>query len=155
MKYHTNPYYKNARFSPKPLWVWNAFTPVKITWALQRYDVELKGIFKKPTGLLKPSSLPNKRFLVKSQKIHIYVCTIICQMQHENAMSPNTKTQCRLWDTEDFTKKYTSITAQKMKFSIKDFFSKCDQIRSFLRIWSHLLKKSLMENFTFCAVHIQ
>ena len=43
-------------------------------------------------------------------------------------------------------------TAQKMKFSIKDFFSKCDQIRSFLRIWSHLLKKSLMENFIFCAV---
>ena len=40
----------------------------------------------------------------------------------------------------------------KMKFSIKDYFSKCDQIRSFLRIWSHLLKKSLMENFGFCAV---
>ena len=39
-----------------------------------------------------------------------------------------------------------------MKFSIKDFLSKCDQIRSFLRIWSHLLKKSLMENFIFCAV---
>ena len=39
-----------------------------------------------------------------------------------------------------------------MKFSIRDFFSKCDQIRSFLRIWSHLLKKSLMENFIFCAV---
>ena len=34
-----------------------------------------------------------------------------------------------------------SYTAQKMKFSIQDFFSKCDQIRSFLRIWSHLLKK--------------
>ena len=44
------------------------------------------------------------------------------------------------------------ITTQKMKFSIKDFFSKCDEIRSFLRIWSHLLKKSLMENFIFCAV---
>ena len=39
-----------------------------------------------------------------------------------------------------------------MKFSIKDFFSKCDQIRWRLRIWSHLLKKSLMENFTFYAV---
>ena len=37
-----------------------------------------------------------------------------------------------------------------MKFSIKDFFSKCDQIRRKLRIWSHLLKKSL--NFIFCAV---
>ena len=43
-------------------------------------------------------------------------------------------------------------SAQKVKFSIKDFFNKCDQIRSFLRIWSHLLKKSLMENFIFCAV---
>ena len=39
-----------------------------------------------------------------------------------------------------------------MKFSTKDFFNKCDQIRSFLRIWSHLQKKSLMENFFFCAV---
>ena len=42
--------------------------------------------------------------------------------------------------------------AQKVKFSIKDFFSKCDQIRTKLRIWSHSLKKSLMENFIFCAV---
>ena len=41
------------------------------------------------------------------------------------------------------------ITARKMKFSIKDFFSKCDQIHSFLRIWSHLLKRSLMENVIF------
>ena len=43
-------------------------------------------------------------------------------------------------------------TAQKMKFSIKDPFSKCDQIHRKLQIWSHLLKKSLMENFIFCAV---
>ena len=42
-------------------------------------------------------------------------------------------------------------TAQKMKFSIKDFFSKCDQILRKLRIWSHLLKKSLMEKLIFCA----
>ena len=40
----------------------------------------------------------------------------------------------------------------KMKLSIKNLFSKCDQFRSFLQIWSHLLKKSLMENFVFCAV---
>ena len=38
---------------------------------------------------------------------------------------------------------------KKEKFSIKEFFSKCDQIRIFLRIWSHLLKKSLMEKFIF------
>ena len=35
---------------------------------------------------------------------------------------------------------YRRLTAQKTKFSIKDFFSKCE-----------LLKKSLMENLIFCA----
>ena len=39
-----------------------------------------------------------------------------------------------------------------MKFSIKDFASKSDQIRSSLRIWSYLLKKSLKENFNFYVV---
>ena len=48
-----------------------------------------------------------------------------------------------------------TFTAQKMKFSIKDSSSKCDQIHSFLRIWSHLLEKSLLENFNFCAVIYQ
>ena len=41
-----------------------------------------------------------------------------------------------------------------MKFSIKDFFSKCDQIHRKQWIWSHLLKKSLMENFIFCGVNV-
>ena len=35
---------------------------------------------------------------------------------------------------------------------MRDFFSKCDQIHRKLRIWLHLLKKSLIENFIFCAV---
>ena len=35
-----------------------------------------------------------------------------------------------------------------------DFFSKCDHIRSFLKICSHLLKKSVMENSIFSAVKI-
>ena len=39
-----------------------------------------------------------------------------------------------------------------MKFYIKDFFGKCDQIRRKLRIWSYLLKKSLMNNLISCAV---
>ena len=72
---------------------------------------------------------------------------------------------------------HTEFTAQKMKFPIQYFFSKCEQIRSFLerktsffvqckfsvywntllilsflRICSYLPKKSLMENFIFCAV---
>ena len=41
-------------------------------------------------------------------------------------------------------------TVQKMKFSIKDFFSKYDQIY-FQQIWSHLLKEILIENFIFCV----
>ena len=40
----------------------------------------------------------------------------------------------------------------KNEVSIKDFFSKCDQIRRILRIWSHFLKKSLTENF--CTVSL-
>ena len=45
-----------------------------------------------------------------------------------------------------------TFSAQKMKFSIKDFFGKCDEIRRKLQIWSHLLKESLMENFILCAM---
>ena len=45
-----------------------------------------------------------------------------------------------------------SFTAQKMKLSITNFFTKGDRIRRKIWIWSHLLKKSLMENFVFCAL---
>ena len=47
---------------------------------------------------------------------------------------------------------FAMVTVQKKKFSIKDFFSKCDKIRRRLRIWSRLPKKSLMGNLIFCAV---
>ena len=55
-------------------------------------------------------------------------------------------------------------TAQKMKFSIIDFFCKSEQIRTYIPtfrpnvgknvlIWSDLLKKTLMGNFNFlCSV---
>ena len=48
------------------------------------------------------------------------------------------------------------LLVHKNKAFIKDFFSKCDQIRRswrFLQIWSHLLKTSLMESFVFCPVY--
>ena len=54
----------------------------------------------------------------------------------------------------DLPKFYCVSTAQKMKFSITDFFSKCNQIRRKLQIWSHLLKKPVMENFIFCVVSV-
>ena len=55
------------------------------------------------------------------------------------------------FSTEKFVDK-KFFTTQKMKFSIKGFFTKCDQIHSLLWVWSHLPKKSLMENFISCAV---
>ena len=42
--------------------------------------------------------------------------------------------------------KYWDVTLHKKKFSIKDFCSKCDPIRT------NLLKKPLMKNFIFCEV---
>ena len=51
--------------------------------------------------------------------------------------------------------KLITYTAKKEKFSIKGFLSKCDQIRSSLRIWSYVRKRSLMENFIFGAVMSQ
>ena len=56
-------------------------------------------------------------------------------------------------EMDNIRQEVISYTAQKMKFSMKDFFSKCDQIRSFLRIWSHLLKKILNGKLHFlCSV---
>ena len=49
-----------------------------------------------------------------------------------------------------------SITTQKVKFSLKDFFSKCEQIRKKkLPIYSYLLKKSLTGKFIFYAVSVK
>ena len=42
------------------------------------------------------------------------------------------------------------ITAQKMKFSIKNLFCKCEKTLN----GRNLLKKSLMENFIFCAANL-
>ena len=40
-------------------------------------------------------------------------------------------------------------TAEKMKFAIKYFFGKCDQVSTFLRIWKLLLKNILDEKVYF------
>ena len=42
-------------------------------------------------------------------------------------------------------------TLHRNKVSIKNFLSKCNQICSFMQVWSHFAEESLMENFNFCA----
>ena len=43
----------------------------------------------------------------------------------------------------------TAYITQKMIFSVKDFFIKCEQIRNFPQIWSHLLNEFLMKSYIF------
>ena len=54
----------------------------------------------------------------------------------------------QLYRDNQFSK---SVPLHKNEFFRYEF----DQIRSFLQIWSHLLKISLMENFIFCAVALK
>ena len=57
---------------------------------------------------------------------------------------------CRISECFKFNKNWKmklDTQDKKMKFSVGDFWSKCDQVRGKLRIWSYLLKKFLMENF--------
>ena len=60
------------------------------------------------------------------------------------------KYRCKGFNDPKVFIEYSNDTLhQKIKFSIKFFISKCDQICRKLQIWSHLLKKSSMENFVF------
>ena len=58
------------------------------------------------------------------------------------------------WKWNDFRASWVKLhsTTQKIKFSIKNFFSKDDQIHSLLQLWSHLLKKSSIEKIIFGVV---
>ena len=74
-----------------------------------------------------------------------------------NSMYWQVTVSCTCANFSNFKRRGKSIFLKKslhkkMKLSIKDFFSKWDQIRRKLHIWSHLLKKSLRENFIFCVV---
>ena len=48
-------------------------------------------------------------------------------------------------------KVFTELFLYCQKFSAKAFSNKYEQMCSFLRICTNLLKKSLIENFNFCA----
>ena len=50
------------------------------------------------------------------------------------------------------TSKTRKSAAKKVKFSVTGFFSKSEENHRTLQICSHMLKKSLMENFNFCVV---
>ena len=85
----------------------------------------------------------------KNSEYGHFLCIVRYIMKH-----PQNQWNTR-WLSHERSSNHSSSHCTKNNFSIKDFFSKCDQIRRKLQIWSHLLKKSLMENFIFCAVSIK
>ena len=77
-----------------------------------------------------------KQSTIFAKILHLRCLNVFASLTYTSEMSEGTKHAAK----------------KKLKFSINDFFSKCDQIRRYLRIWLHLLKNSLMENFIFCVV---
>ena len=99
---------------------------------------------KSKINLLLPFSLNSRSFITTSHTLFATSLSpypIICLSSSTGYYFTFSHSRARL-----------TYTAQKMKFCIKDFFSKFDQIRRKLRILSHVLNKSLMENFIFCAL---
>ena len=108
----------------------------------------MKSKNKMPTSSLVMQSLKEELNHLKNESLT--KTSIITSNAESHRVSiaelPSDPNQEKLGDSKHELISEKRHTAQKMKLFIKNFFSKCDQIRSFQRIWSHLLKKSLMEN---------
>ena len=92
--------------------------------------------------------IESRKFLVDEDDYSVESIAVLIQqtgIQHRSHAS------LKVWYASGIC---NTLTAQKMKFPILDFFSKCDQIRIFLGIWSHLLKKSLIENLISFALTV-
>ena len=112
---------------------------------------------KHPCIMLSPS---------KCQTLHVFLKSILhsipCCPQGRECGCKFLKSPMGKVATQGETSAYVQISqwmdsitiAQTIKFFITNFFSKCNQIPKKLRIWSHLLKKSVMENLIFCTVHL-
>ena len=96
--------------------------------------------------------LPN--IIYKTSLLKIFVLMLLFNEEFITHTSPNKFFQPLLLNKRTKDSEGASHThCIKMKFSITDFSSKFDQIRR--KLWSHLLKESVIENFIFCAVTVQ
>ena len=96
--------------------------------------------------------LSNPIFILDIHEPFILKFTFVLLTRHSSTSLKNKILELVRILLKDYLQHNNTCTAQEIKFSINDFFSKFDQIRRKLRIWSYLLKKSLMEDFIFCAV---
>ena len=115
------------------------FHHVLSSFTVQKMKFSIKDFFSKCDQIRRKLIFTEE---ILDEKLH-FLCSVclVCQL-HKG-----------LWVKSLLRKIYQNtrflwpITAQQMTFFIKDVFSKCDQIR-------RKLKKSLTENFIFCAVCI-
>ena len=116
---------------------WRSVVSIKLLWNFIEITLRLRC---SPTNLLHILRTPfpqntSARLLLNIRKT-ILVTTCCLKVVWKIPFS--------IWKVNDL---FVLFTAQKRSFSTRDFFNKCDRIRSFL-------KKSLMENFIFCVVFI-
>ena len=118
---------------------------------VQKWNIRLKWVkYRKDTKIISDPEV----FLRPCQILDHLTVSVMCTWKKGYNISQIT---WHIWKDITYLKSITLLqrenvltyTTQKMKFSIKDFSSKCDQIRRKLRISSHLLEKYLMENFIF------
>ena len=105
---------------------------------------------------VKSNTYIDLKITVKKLMITIVNSTLVILLEYQNIKMFLQKVTIQIGLKKILGLKKLKILCRhctKMKFSVKDFFSKCDQICRKLRILSHLLKKSLMENFIFCVLH--
>ena len=104
--------------------------------------------------LIETSNVCFKNFYIS----HLVLCHFLMPWSLENSKGINTFSitfSNNEWEDYVFWSLFIGFTAQKMKFSIIDFFSTCDQIRRKLRIWSHFLMKLWIKNFvSLCSAYI-
>ena len=104
------------------------------------------------------ASLMIRKWPIINVSVNFFYYYSVCPYQkriQDSAEDPKRSFSAKIvycWKGSEYTSVY--ITAQKMKISVMDFFGKCEQIWRRLRVWSHSLKKSLMEIFIFCAVYV-
>ena len=97
-------------------------------------------------------NLPRTHFLISL--LFLRKKNVLCVALFLNNVKRNVFRFKKTWIYLHALASCLAIFAQRMKFSIKDFFNRCGQTRSFLWIWSDLLKKSLIVNLIFCAANV-
>ena len=102
---------------------------------------------------VKTKNLPSRHVSFKRKR---NIAGIIDQ----NVLSAKKAVRSMISNTKYFKKNLKNAESMSITYYfaysdtfLNDFFSKCEQIREYLKICSHLLKKFLMENITFCVVY--